>query len=329
MKREYENKWGYMSEISYENVLDISSEDLFPDSTLNFPLYFFVAGQYVLFKPEGTLIKPADLKRLKDNGIDTVFIQKKHELEFTIYLDSNVSKIVSSPSVSKEEKSRHLIKNADYVIKNIFDDPENPQSFMKSRALVKNFVDFMAQGGLPFNSLISLSSHDIYTYIHSIGVMTYSLALASQFGINANQTLNDIGLAGLFHDIGKTRIPEKIINKPGPLDDEEWSVMKKHSSFSYEIANRYKSLPELALMAIRQHHENSMGTGYPDGIQGPDLFFFSKLITACDIYSAITTDRSYSKKRNCFEALQLMKTFVEKGTLNKNIFMNLVLMLKG
>ena len=177
--------------------------------------------------------------------------------------------------------------------------------------------------------MIGLSVHDFYTYTHSVGVMTYAIALASQIGIDTNQTLQDIGMAGLFHDVGKTKIPLNIINKPGPLNKDEWEIMKKHSSFSFDIVAQHDRLPEIALAAIKQHHENALGTGYPEGISGARLFLPSKLISVCDIYSAITTDRSYSKKQDTFDALRLMKTLADKGTINRGLFQNLVLMLKG
>lgn len=317
-----------MPEVQSEELTFISTYDLFPGSMIPFPIYLHVTGHYILFKPQGTIISEKDIKYMEENSIEAIFIMKSHEPRFTFYIDKNISKVILDPNINPRKKSYYLMRNADLVVKDIFEEPDHPQSLIKSQALVKNFVDFMKQGSLPAD-LISLSSHDYYTYTHSVGVMIHSLALASQLGITAKQTLNDIGLAGLFHDIGKTRISKDIISKPGPLTIEEWYIMKQHAFFSYEIAKDYNKLPEITLEAIKQHHENPKGTGYPEGIKGPDLYLVSKIISACDIFSAVTTDRSYSSKRSSFEALKLMKNLVRNGLVDKAIFENLVVSLKA
>jgi putative nucleotidyltransferase with HDIG domain len=318
-----------MAKIKDNDVVSLKKTDIFANSTLPFPIYFSVANQYVLYKPAGSVFNEKDFARLKENNIETVYITKDSEYKYASYFGSCVAKLVSDTKTPLEQKSFYLMKNASYVIRDIFDDPVNPQTFIKSQALVKSFVDFLGHGISAFHSIISLSMHDFYTYTHSIGVMTYSIALASQLGISAKQTLEDIGLSGLLHDIGKSKVPAKIINKPGKLNEEEWTIMRKHPVWSHEIATTYKGLPDVALIAIRQHHENPAGTGYPDGIKGTELHMFSKIVAIADVYSAIATDRAYAKGKPCFEALKIMKSIAENGQLDKNIFNNLVLMLKG
>lgn len=318
-----------MAKIEMHDVTELKRDDLFINSKLPFPTYFLVAGQFVLYKPNGAEFNEKDLDRLNSNNIKYMYIPKEFTNKYSVYLDENVSKILVDTKVPVEKKSQYLLKNASNVVKDIFGAPENPQNFVKSQALVKNFVDYIKQGVSAFHSLISLSMHDFYTYTHSVGVMTYAIALASQTGISAKQTLEDLGMAGLLHDVGKSKIPNKIINKPGPLDPSEWEVMKLHVTYSHEIALQYNKLPEVTLTAIKQHHETPLGTGYPDGIKGSDLQYYSKIISVCDIYSALTTDRPYSKGRPSFEALQIMKTIADKGQIDKNLFQALILMLKS
>jgi len=318
-----------MTKLEMKNIIEVKKDDLFPDTILTFPIYFNVAGQFVLYKPKGAVFNQKDRERLDKNYIKILYMPEEYEYTYELYFADNVSKVVADTKMPVEKKSQYLAKSAGHVVREIFDYPDSPQSFVRSQTLVKNFVDFLKQGTAAFHSIVSLSIHDFYTYTHSVGVMTYSIALASQIGVSARQTIEDIGTAGLLHDIGKSKIPLEIINKPGPLNDEEWKIMKKHSTYSYEIAADYKKLPEVCLIAIKQHHENLLGTGYPDGISGTELHFFSKLISVCDIYSALTTDRPYSKGKTRFQALQVMKSIVEKGQIDKNMFQNLVIMMSG
>lgn len=318
-----------MAKINDTDVIPLKKTDLFPNSTLPFPIYFSVANQYVLYKPAGSVFNDKDLARLDENKIQTIYITKESETKYASYFGNCVAKIVGDVKIPVEKKSYYLMRNAGYVIRDIFEDPNNPQAFTKSQALVKSFVTFLGHGMSAFNSLINLSIHDFYTYTHSVGVMTYSIALASQLGITAKQTLEDIGLSGLLHDIGKSKVPSKIINKPGKLNEEEWEIMKKHPEYSYEIASKYKGLPHASLIAIKQHHENPAGTGYPEGIKGTELHMFSKIVSVADVYSAIATDRAYARGKSCFEALKIMKSVTENGQLDRNIFNNLVLMLRN
>jgi putative nucleotidyltransferase with HDIG domain len=158
-----------------------------------------------------------------------------------------------------------------------------------------------------YRILLTLSSHDPYTLQHSVGVATNAIILAKKIGINDEVSLIEVGVGGLLHDIGKTKIAREIINKKGPLEKEEWAEMKKHSLYGYEILKENPDVGTRAKLAVLQHHEDTNGTGYPMGLSQEQIDVFAKIVTLCDVYNAITTDRSYSKARSPFDAFQLIK----------------------
>lgn len=109
---------------------------------------------------------------------------------------------------------------------------------------------------------------DEYTFKHSVDVATISMILAKQMKLPDNE-IHDIGVSGLLHDIGKTMIPNEILNKPGRLTDDEFNIMKKHSVYGYNMLKDRKDLNNSILMGVLQHHERIDGTGYPLGFDAP------------------------------------------------------------
>jgi HD-GYP domain-containing protein (c-di-GMP phosphodiesterase class II) len=104
----------------------------------------------------------------------------------------------------------------------------------------------------------------------------------------------ELELAARFHDIGKVAVPEEILRKPGPLDDREWHLMACHAEWGAELL---RHLPECGTIAriVRHHHERYDGGGYPDGLRGAEIPLASRIITVCDAYGAMISDRPYRR----------------------------------
>lgn len=141
-------------------------------------------------------------------------------------------------------------------------------------------------------SLARLKNADEYTYLHSVAVCMLMLALAKQLNLNEKQT-RQAGIAGLLHDVGKMMIPNTIINKPDKLTDEEFITVKKHPRLGWEILKSSYQVDEVALDVCLHHHERVDGKGYPEQISGDDLTLFARMGAVCDVYDAISSDRSY------------------------------------
>lgn len=129
--------------------------------------------------------------------------------------------------------------------------------------------------------------------IHSNRVSHYCTMMGSQLNLSESEIL-ELELAGRMHDIGKISIPDSILRKQGKLNEEEWAVMKTHSTYGYQIlrtADQYSQLAEYVL----SHHEHMDGKGYPQGLKGEAIPLFSRIIAICDAYEAMTSDRQYRK----------------------------------
>ena len=157
----------------------------------------------------------------------------------------------------------------------------------------QEIVESIARNPDALVSLSQLKGYDEYTYVHSVNVGILTSSLAREMGYSEEDTLQ-IAIGGLVHDIGKMRVPESILNKPGRFTDWEFAVMKKHPELGLEIVKDQKrSLSNVALSIIAEHHERYNGNGYPKGITGTNIREAGLMGAVADVYDALTTDRVY------------------------------------
>jgi HD-GYP domain-containing protein (c-di-GMP phosphodiesterase class II) len=133
-----------------------------------------------------------------------------------------------------------------------------------------------------------------YTGSHSRDVVDLSVAVADRLGLSKEQRRRT-EFGALLHDIGKVAIPKSIIDKPGPLDDDEWQLMKTHTIAGQHMLDRIGGLLGDVGVVVRASHEDFDGRGYPDGLAADAIPIEARIITVCDAFSAMTTDRSYRK----------------------------------
>ncbi len=139
----------------------------------------------------------------------------------------------------------------------------------------------------------AIDAKDEYTNGHSERVAIYSRMIAGNLGLS-DEDQEKVYYMGLLHDVGKIGIPKEILNKKTKLTDEELELVRSHPIFGYEILEKIKSEPDLALGA-RWHHEYYDGTGYPDGKKGEEIPLLIRIITVADCYDAMTSNRTYRK----------------------------------
>jgi HD-GYP domain-containing protein (c-di-GMP phosphodiesterase class II) len=141
---------------------------------------------------------------------------------------------------------------------------------------------------------------------HTRGVVALSLEVSEELGLDQRERHN-VELAALLHDIGKIVIPDTIINKPGPLDDQEWELMKTHTIEGQRMLDRVGGpLADIGRI-VRASHEHWNGRGYPDGLEGETIPREATVVAACDAFNAMTTDRSYRQARSTREAVEELR----------------------
>ena len=147
-----------------------------------------------------------------------------------------------------------------------------------------------------------VEADDHYTGTHSRHVVDLAIDVAERLGLNSAQKRN-VEFAALLHDVGKIQVPKEIINKPGSLNDEEWAIMRQHTIDGERMLKQVGGLLAEVGTIVRASHERWDGSGYPDGLAGEDTPIEARIVTTCDAFSAMTTDRSYRKAMSREQAL--------------------------
>jgi HD-GYP domain-containing protein (c-di-GMP phosphodiesterase class II) len=147
-----------------------------------------------------------------------------------------------------------------------------------------------------------VEADDEYTGSHSRDVVSLVLAVGDRLGLDERDR-RDAEFAALLHDVGKIRIPDEIINKPGPLDDRERGVIETHTIEGERLLSLVGGILGNVGRIVRSCHENWDGTGYPDRLAGDQIPLVARIVRACDAFSAMTTDRPYRKARSAEDAV--------------------------
>jgi HD-GYP domain-containing protein (c-di-GMP phosphodiesterase class II) len=147
-----------------------------------------------------------------------------------------------------------------------------------------------------------VEADDEYTGSHSREVVRLSLAVADQLGLGQRER-RDAEFAALLHDVGKVRVPNEIINKPGPLTQEEWAIVERHTIEGERLLHRVGGLLGEIGRIVRSCHERWDGSGYPDGLAGEEIPRVARIVACCDAFNAMTSDRCYRKALPIEQAL--------------------------
>jgi HD-GYP domain-containing protein (c-di-GMP phosphodiesterase class II) len=152
----------------------------------------------------------------------------------------------------------------------------------------------------------ALGVHDPYTRAHSEDAAELSVVVAREMGLSPEQVA-EVEQAALLHDIGKIGVPRALLNKPGPLEQSEWKLIKEHPVIGVRIVASIEVLSHLAPL-IRAGHERWDGQGYPDGLKGEQIPLASRIIFCCDAYETMISDRPYCAAMSARAALEEIET---------------------
>ena len=158
----------------------------------------------------------------------------------------------------------------------------------------------------------AMAARDASTHEHARRVQRYALALAEEIAIGEERTLAAIDAAALLHDIGKLGIPDRLLDKPGPLTPDEYDHVKLHAIIGADILSAV-SFPGPLAVIVRHHHENWDGTGYPDGLRGEAIPIGARVLAIADCYDALTSDRPYRSALSHGRALGMIHE--RRGTM--------------
>lgn len=251
----------------------------------------------ILIAPRNTVLSSNNISRLLDMG----FVSAE------VFVSSDMSAAEAEAFVKHREyviRYEHKLRGVKDILNGIASGNQ-----LNLRALDKLsdavYSDYKNKDSI-LKCLLEMKETDNYTYNHSLNVSLYAMLASKWLGLD-EEKIKELVKCGLLHDVGKMKIPLEILNKKQKLEDWEFEEIKKHSLIGYKLLENLADVSPNIKKVILNHHERIDGSGYPCGLSGEDIDFYSKIIAVCDAYDAITSTRVYKPRRNPFETFKILE----------------------
>lgn len=266
----------------------------------------------------GTILNQYLIDALKKLRVTGVYIQEgeedpapeESEKPLPPKIQHTIEKL-RTQDPAKVNLSESVKKRVSEGIQFLYNNSQSQQFSNTANSITNNLMRAIHDNDAVAVDISVLKTCDEYTFKHSVDVATMSMIIAKKQGFNQEDVYN-IGVAGLLHDMGKSRIPLEILNKPAKLNDEEFAVMKQHPLLGYEILKNKKEFTPSVSLAVLQHHEKMNGKGYPLGLTEEKITPFAKIMSVVDVYDALVTQRPYKKAFSQRTAVEMIMSMTEE-----------------
>ena len=231
------------------------------------------------------------ISKLKEMGVVSLYIED--QFSEGIEPESSLSELVF-------EKSKNQIKN---IIKSTKQSKEIDTEEIGN--VVEQIMDELLYEEDVLIHAGDILFYDEYTYAHSIHVCVLSIIMGKALGYSIPR-IKELAIGALLHDLGKIFVPEEILNKPNKLTTEEFRKIQLHPQDGYQVLRPFREISGLSKLIVLGHHEKIDGTGYPAGLKGDQIHEAVRLVSICDVFAAMTSDRVYRKKIKTYEVIEYL-----------------------
>jgi len=299
-------------------VMNLPSSILKPGMTVYEDIYN-TSGVLILNKD--TILDEWQIEKIHANSVDKVRIRLTENDSLYAIQEEEIPSVYDSGKIRAfKEKYAAKVDEVTYIIKEIGRGAAvDVQTVGQiSRHIIREFSTVSEV----INYLHLARPLDDYTYSHSLNVSLMSIIIAKWLELS-DKEIDEIATAGLLHDIGKTKIPERLLQKPGKLTKSEFEEVKKHTIFGYMMMDNILDATANMKYSVLMHHEKIDGSGYPIGSLDEDIPLFPKIVAIADIYDAMTSNRSYRNRMCPFEVIKNfeMQTFGKLDTKVLTVFL--------
>ncbi len=239
----------------------------------------------------GMLLTEKYIRRLTEKDISSVYIRDQFEDDAEV------------PDVVSDRTRLETIKVAKESFRNLENQRNLNVGMVKN--MVKNIINDLLSKNEILIHLTDIRSFDDYTFAHSVNVCILSIITGLTMGYNDTK-LRDLGVGALLHDVGKIKVDKEVLNKTSDLTSEEYSQIKKHSEYGFNMLREYPDISLLSAHIAFQHHERWDGQGYPRGLAGNDIHEYARIVAAADVYDALLADRPYRPAYSVSQAINIL-----------------------
>ncbi|WP_137226987.1 HD-GYP domain-containing protein [Shewanella sp. MEBiC00475] len=217
-------------------------------------------------------------------------------------------------------RARQVFNESKDIQKKLFHNAQHglPLDMDPVQKITAESTDLIFNNPNALSCVINIRNKDEYLLEHSVSVSVLMTMFAVYKKIDKG-IVNQLAIGAFLHDVGKIMIPDRILNKPGKLTDEEFHIMKTHASYSIDIMKNTSGISPLSLEVASLHHEKLNGLGYPFGVPAEKITLYGRMISICDIFDALTSNRCYKQGYAQVKAFSILRALAEKNELDKDL----------
>ncbi|MDT0603283.1 HD-GYP domain-containing protein [Thalassotalea castellviae] len=270
--------------------------------------------QFTLTQP-GHIKSDLVIKNMAAKGvisllIDTSKTKKEH----------HPRKNKNAPVIMDVYKAKELFTQSKAIQKQVFSDAQSgkPLDLSPVEKITDETINEIFKNPDALACVINIRNTDEYLLEHSVSVSVL-MTIFARFLKVEKPIIQELSIGAFLHDVGKIMVPENILNKPGKLTTEEFSIMKTHVNHSIDIIKKTPGISALSLEVAALHHEKLDGNGYPFNVVGDDISTYGRMISICDIFDALTANRCYKKGYNHIKAFNILRKLAESNHLDQRL----------
>lgn len=275
------------------------------------------ASNFILYKPDSVEITARDLERFTKSNTEFVYVRSGDAEIVDKHLEEQVREMLGRDDISVETKEMILTVVTFNYLNEVFKSPERIADVVRCKKLLRSLIANIVSKESLMRSLVKVLDGNYQIFTHSIDVTILAmLAHETILDLHHDEVL-EVGLGAMFHDVGIIFLTSNSLEGPYPCTDIDYSRIKLHPQMGYNMllplwGNGY----EVALDIVRYHHEKFNGNGYPHGLSGERTPRSAQIVSICDVYSSLTTDRPFRKASTPKHTLEIMES--ESYIFNKD-----------
>ncbi len=300
-----------MSQVKYKDYSEISIDNLLSmTGQLPFGVYVQLSiDKFTLIFKKGDIVDKERFEHYSAKGVQQLYIHRSERRDYISATEVLVHKLKDAKEFNLAEAQKAIEELTEQTLFEIYEDKVfDEHSLRRTQTIIKSYIDILKVDPKNLATFINLSRQEAYPCRHAIATSVFSILLAKAAQNNNEKTLSIIGLGGLLHDLGMSKLPEDFDSVNRQLTPQEWAKVKSHPAMGIEMVNQLKGFPEEVKLVIEQHHEHWDGTGYPRGLRGPEIFYPARVVAIADAFSALTTRRGGRALYTPQDALALLLT---------------------
>lgn len=291
------------------------------DSETRFDLYLRADadGRFVLYARKGLYFDGKAQHRLEQNRVATLYIDSDETEQYQEYLEENLPEVLQDPKIAVSEKADILYETARGLVREIFEHPESVRAIRRSRNVAVETVDLLSSNRHALKHIVTNASYDYRNHTHCVNTCVYAIGLARRVGITDYRDLAELARGAILIDIGKSQIPENILNATSELSLAQWDILRRHTLLGRDLLEPAGEVGPIPLEVVTHHHERLDGKGYPHGLSGNEISVWARIAAIADAFDALTTHRPFQRAVSSFDALRIMGNEMT-GAVDRDLF---------